>query len=63
MHFCVLFNFHTRDVFCENRYSQEKGKRINGRVAALVKYYMNGLIPFLEDNRTSNKTMLLDTQR
>ena len=30
MHFCVLFNFHTRDVFCENRYSQEKGKRMNG---------------------------------
>ena len=34
-----------------------------GRVAALVKYYMNGLIPFLEDNRTSNKTMPLATQQ
>ena len=27
-----------------------------GRVAALVKYYMNGLIPFLEENRTNKKS-------
>ena len=30
-------------------------RELMGRVAALVKYYMNGLILFLEDNGTNNK--------
>ena len=33
------------------------------RVAALVKYYINGLIPFLEDNRTNNKNNALAKQQ
>lgn len=32
------------------------------RVAALVKYYINGLIPFLEDNRTNKNNALAKQQ-
>ena len=51
--FCLLFMFKT--FFVKTGRVKRRIREFMSRVAALVKYYMNGLIPFLEDNRTNHK--------
>ena len=64
MHFCVYYSiFILETFFVKTGIVKRRVRELMGRVAALVKYFMNGLIPFLEDNRTSNKTMPLATQQ